>query len=142
MRYLKTANRHYRQWEQLEVLCMYLLDQYSQSLYNFKWNSHLMRSFLQILGWIHKIDKKETKLLLFILMFHISYKKTTILHSKWALLKSCCFFLILLRLIKNLSHDLKSPFLDIEITTFFTPYENSKKSEDFLWIFFLADPLY
>ena len=37
-------------------------------------------------------------------------------HSKWTLLKSCCFFLISLRSITNLAHDFKSPFLDIEIT--------------------------
>ena len=36
--------------------------------------------------------------------------------SKWTLLKSCGFFLILLRLIINLAHDFKSPFLAIEIT--------------------------
>ena len=47
---------------------------------------------------------------------HIVKKKKHHLHSKWTLLKSCCFFLISLRSIINLAHDFKSPFLDIEIT--------------------------
>ena len=41
---------------------------------------------------------------------------STILHSKWTLLKACCFFLISLCSIINLTHAFKSPFLDIEIT--------------------------
>ena len=45
----------------------------------------------------------------------ISCKKSTILHSKWTLLKSCCFFLISLRSITNVAHDFQSLFLDIEI---------------------------
>ena len=49
-------------------------------------------------------------------IFLHSMEKSTILHSKWTLLKSCCFFLISLRSITNLAHDFKSPFLDIEIT--------------------------
>ena len=48
-------------------------------------------------------------------MAHIMQKRT-ILHSKWTLLKSCCFFVISLRSIINLAHDFKSPLLDIEIT--------------------------
>ena len=55
--------------------------------------------------------------------------KSTILHSKWTLLKSCCFFLISLRSITNLAHDFKSPFLDIEITIVLTHFmENSYKN--------------
>ena len=46
----------------------------------------------------------------------MSCKKSTILHSKWTHLKSCCFFLISLRSIINLAHDFKCPFLYIEIT--------------------------
>ena len=42
--------------------------------------------------------------------------KSTILHSKWTHLKSCCFFLFSLRSIINLAHDFKCPFLDIELT--------------------------
>ena len=41
-------------------------------------------------------------------------------HSKWTLIKSCCFFLISLRSIINLAHDFKSAFLDIEITISFS----------------------
>ena len=41
--------------------------------------------------------------------------KNTILHSKWTLLKS-------LRSITNLAHDFKSPFLVIEITTYFKAF--------------------
>ena len=54
--------------------------------------------------------------------------KSTILHSKWALLKSFCFFLILLRSITNLTHDFKSPFLDIEITI-----ESQTRQHHFGW---------
>ena len=46
----------------------------------------------------------------------ISWKKSTILHSKWTLLKACCFLLISLRSTINLAHAFKSSFLDIEIT--------------------------
>ena len=60
------------------------------------------------LNFLHSMAKSR-------LFSHIMLK-STILNSKRALLKSFCFFLILLRSITNLTHDFKSPFLDIEIT--------------------------
>ena len=66
------------------------------------------------LTFLHSMEKKSTKFD----FSPISCKKSTILHSKWTHLKSCCFFLISLRSIINLVHDLKIPLLDIWIIIF------------------------
>ena len=63
--------------------------------------------------FLHSMEKKSTKVD-FSPIYRV--KKSTILHSKWTHLKSCCVFLISLRSIINLAHDFKCPFLDIEIT--------------------------
>ena len=53
-------------------------------------------------------------------IFYILWKKRTILHSKWTLLKSCCFFPFSLSSIINLALDFKSPLLDIETIVFWS----------------------
>ena len=90
----------------------------------FRTASFIKHRSLNLLYWRISISVN-----IFLLFLHSEEKKTflpyhvknTILHSKWTLLKSCCFFLISLRSITNLAHDFKSPFLDIEILELFLP---------------------